>query len=136
MAYTDNSTKTFVSTNDLSEGGANTAGANSTSGQFLIMKMDSTANQVVPATAATDKLIGVNMSKPKALDYADIRLRSAMGTLQVVAGGTIAIGDPVTSNSSGQAITTSTTGHQILGYALYAAASGDIFEVMPSTGKF
>lgn len=124
MSYIDGSSKTFTSTNDLS-----------TTGQFLAVKMDSTANQVVLASASTDKIIGIMMSAPKALDIGEVRLRSASGTIEMFAGGTIAVGDAVTANSSGQGVTTTSSGDQIIGYALYAASSGNLVELMPSTAK-
>lgn len=124
MLYTADAERVFTSTNDLS------------TKQYFIVKLDaSNANQVVLAAAATDKFIGVLMDNPKALDRATVRMRSAQGTFPVVAGGTINIGDAVTSNASGQAITTTTGSDQILGTAVVAAVSGDVFEVMPSTGK-
>lgn len=126
MAFTEGSFKSFLSTNDLS------AVAN----QNCIVKMDSAANSIVLAAAGTDKSIGILQNSPKAGGTANVRMRSGGSTAQVIAGGTVNIGDPVTSDSSGHAVVTTTAGHQILGYALYAAASGDVFEIELSTGKF
>lgn len=90
---------------------------------------------VVAAAAATDVILGTLNSGVKSGQVADVRLRSAQGTLKVKLGGTVAINDAVTSNASGLGITTTTADNQILGYALEAGVSGDIIEVMPSTAK-
>jgi hypothetical protein len=97
-------------------------------GEGIIVKLSS--GQAVVATAATDKFIGVTMNKAAAGETASIRLRSSQGTIKVKAGGTIAVGDKLTTNGSGQAIATVTAGNEILGMALEAGASGDMVEVM------
>lgn len=126
MQYIDGSNRSFISTNDLS----------AATNQYLIVKADaSNVGQVVLATAATDVILGVLMNTPKAGDNAVVRLRSTVGTLPVLAGGTVAIGDAITANASSKGITTVTAGNQILGYALRAAVTGDILEVMPSSAK-
>jgi hypothetical protein len=107
--------KSFVSTGDLS------------AAEFVIVKISTTVDQnVVIAAAATDPIIGVLQNKPKAGEPAVVRWG---GSTKVIAGGTITAGDCVTSDGSGHAITTTTTGNVILGRALQSAVSGDIFEV-------
>lgn len=94
-----------------------------------------TAGLLVVAAAATDKIIGVVEAKAYLTKLADVHLRSAAGTISIVAGGTIAVGDAVTSNASGVGITTTTGADQIIGYALEAATVGKTVELMPSTAK-
>lgn len=110
----------------------------------FLAAVDLTANQivklnaqgaVVAAAAATDVIIGVASEATKTGRTANIRLRSASGTLNVVAGGTIAIGDAVTSNASGAAITTAVAGNQIVGYAIEAGVTGQVIEILPTTAK-
>ena len=104
------------------------AGADlSTTGQYLIVKADSTAEQVVLAAAASDRMLGVLQNKPKSGEAALIRVA---GTSKVVAGGTVAYGDYVTTNGSGQAVTTTTDKQAIIGLALESAVVNDIFEIM------
>ncbi len=110
------------------------AGADLSTNQYNIVKLNSSGN-VILATAATDKIIGVLNDKPRANGTGDVRLRSAAGTLNVKLGGTVALGDAVTTNASSVGITTTTAGDQILGYALEAGVSGQIIELLPSTAK-
>ena len=107
--------------------------ANAAIGRGIAVKISS--GQVVVATAATDKIIGVTVDKAAALETATVRLRSAAGTAVGKAGGTIAVGDKVTANGSGQLITTVTAGNEIVGMAVEAALSGDLFEFMPMNDR-
>lgn len=113
------------------------AGADLTASQFLIVKLNSSA-QVVLAAAATDKLFGVIATVPISSATGtpvSVQARNASGTFKVTAGGNIAINDALTANSSGQAVATTNSGDQILGYACEVAVSGQLFEYMPTTGK-
>jgi hypothetical protein len=103
--------------------------------QYKIMKLDSTG-KVAAATAATDVIIGVLDNTPVLGELASVWLRSSNGTFKVKLGGTVAIGDAVTSDGSSAGIATTTAGNQILGYAVQAGVSGNIIEVMPSTAKY
>lgn len=108
--------KSFVSTNDLSLK------------QYFIVKADTANDQsVVLGAAATDPIVGVLQNKPKAGQGALVRF---IGTSKVIAGGTITRGDKVTSNASGQAITTVTAGNTVVGIALSSAVVGDIVEIL------
>lgn len=99
----------------------------------LIVKL--TNGEAVPAAAATDKFIGVTAAAASLGAVADVRLRSAQGTLKVLAGGNIAVGDYVTANADGKAVATTTVGQEILGMALEAGAANDFVEVMPQVGR-
>lgn len=109
-----------------------TAGATLTNGQAV--KLNSTL-QVIPASAATDKIIGVVNQDVTNGWSTDVRLRSATGTICIKAGGTIAIGDAVTSDTAGLGVATTTAGNQIIGYALEAGVAGAQVELLPSTAK-
>ena len=52
-----------------------------------------------------------------------------LGTSKVIAGGAITVGAWVTTDSSGEAVATTTDGDIVIGRALEAADDGDIFEV-------
>lgn len=90
------------------------------------------SGQIIVATAATDKIIGVTVGKVAALETGTVRLRSATGTTRVKAGGTIAVGDRLTSNGSGQAIATTTAANEVIGMAVEAGVSGDFVEMIPA----
>jgi hypothetical protein len=92
--------------------------------------------KVVASAAATDLTIGTIHADAKANQAIDVRLRSAQGTLNIVAGGAIAVGDAVTANASGLGVATTTTGNHIIGYALEAVSSGAWVELLPTMAKY
>jgi hypothetical protein len=105
----------------------------SVTGQFLIVSITA-ENTVTLSTSATDAaIVGVLQNTPKALDAADVVGRWGGGTGLVKAGGNIAAGNPLTTNSSSQAVAAVST-NQVFGYALHAGVSGDIIEFAPSYG--
>lgn len=120
--YTEGGNRGFKTSTDLS------------TKQFYIVKLSS--GVIVLSSAATDKHLGILMDKPTAKRTGDVRLRSAAGTGCVIAGGTIAVGDALTSNASGQAIATVVAGDQVIGYALEAGVVNQIVEFLPSISKF
>ena len=124
--YREGGVMAFTSTNDLSSTAVGT-----------IVKIDSSnaPGSVVPAAAATDKLVGTTLDQAAAGQTITVRLRSAAGTLSVKLGGTVSVGDAVTSNASGAGVATTTAGDQILGYALEAGVSGDVIELLPAVAK-
>lgn len=116
-------------------------GADLTGKLYYIVKQDTVAQQVVLASASTDKLFGVlsrlNQSASTAVGApVNIHVRNASGTFKVVLGGTVAINDALTSNASGQAVTTVTAGDQLIGYAAEAGVTSQIIEFYPTSGKF
>lgn len=115
--FVEGSTKGYIATAALGEG--------------IAVKLSS--GNVVVATAATDKIIGVTQGGAVAAgETATIRLRSATGTVKLKAGGTIAVGDRLTSNATGQAIATTTAANEVIGFAIEAGVSGDFVEAIPA----
>lgn len=98
----------------------------------VLVKLSS--GEVVVATAATDKVIGVTTAAVGAGEMADIRLVSAQGTSKFTAGGNIAVGDLLTGAAAGKVVlaTQAAAGAQptsvIVGRALEAGVSGDLIE--------
>jgi phage-related minor tail protein len=104
------------------------AGADLSAKQYRIVKLDSVQNQVVVATAATDKLLGVLLNNPVAGQEARVHMNT--GTVKVVAAGVIALGAWVTADSVGKGTGTTSDKDKTIGIALEAAAAdGDIIEV-------
>lgn len=98
---------------------------------YTIVKFTSTDFQVIKAAASTDKLIGITTE----IDAADTERVDVIhnGTAWVKAGGTIAAGDPITSDANGNAVAAAPgTGvnAQCIGRARQAAVSGDVFEMI------
>jgi len=94
------------------------------------------SGEVVMATAATDKIIGFTQHKAGAGETVSVKLRSGAGTVKVRAGGTVAVGDRLTSDTTGRSITTTTAANEVIGFALEAGAVNDFIEVMPSIGLY
>lgn len=107
------------------------AAADLSTKQWYIVRQTA-ENAVNLASAATQKLMGTLQNKPKSGETAEIAVG---GNVKVIAGGTVAINDPLTSDAAGKAIaaTQTTAGAQptsyVLGFARRAAVSNDIFEM-------
>lgn len=108
--------KGYVATAALSEGYA--------------VKLSS--GQAVVATAATDKIVGVTQGKYAAGETASVKLRNASGTVLCKLGGTVAVGDRLTSDSTGKFVTTTTAANEVVAVALEAGVSGDLVEAAPA----
>lgn len=104
------------------------AGESMLTKQYYIVQLDASGNVEV-AEGATDLILGVLQNKP---DTGEAALYRFSGTSKVKAGGSIAIGDWVTTDSSGLAVATTTDGNIVIGRALEAADANDIFEVQLS----
>lgn len=90
------------------------------------------SGQVVVATAATDKIIGVTQGKYAIGETASIKLRNGNGTVKVKLGGTVAVGDRLTSAADGRLITTTTAANEVVGVALEAGVANDFIEAAPA----
>jgi hypothetical protein len=113
------------------------AGADLSNSQYRFVKLDSTQNKVIVATAGTDNIIGVLLNAPKSGEEARVGLLNGNGTYQIVASTLISLGAVMTATTGGKAVTTSTTGHRVAGIALEAAAAdGDLIEIQPTNFKY
>ncbi|CAB4122315.1 Bacteriophage VT1-Sakai, H0018 [uncultured Caudovirales phage] len=101
------------------------AAADLSAKQFLVVKADS-AGKAALAGASDTNQIGIVQNKPTAGQTATIRFA---GVSKAAAGGTIAAGGAVTSDSAGKVIA-ATTGKQIIGTALTGGVSGDVITVL------
>jgi hypothetical protein len=103
-------------------------------GAYLFVKPGAAEGQVVVATAATDKILGVsNQVGFPANDTGDYITE---GEAEVTCGGVVAIGDYLTSNATGQAIATTTAGNVVRAIALQAGVAGDVINVQLIYMKF
>lgn len=84
-----------------------------------------TAGVLVQGGAATDAVVGV-ITKG-GLTYSDVCL---FGKTKVIVGGTVAIGDRLTSTTGGKALKATTGARQEVAIALEAGVSGDVIEIM------
>lgn len=93
-------------------------------GPNLIVKWGAADYTVVAAAAATDHPVGVTRANITAASGDQIDVITN-GEYEIKAGGTIARGDPLTSDASGQAIA-ATTGQYMIGFAKKAGVIGDL----------
>lgn len=97
-----------------------------------IVKPGADNTKVVVGAAATDKVIGVSDNLGAASgETLDVILD---GIALVKAGGTIAMGDLVASDATGQGVATTTATHRWIGVAMEDAVSGDLFGVRIAPG--
>jgi hypothetical protein len=107
----------FTATGDLS------------AGQYKIVQLSAdTAGAVKLSTSATSNTIGVLVNDPTSGEAAQVQVA---GIAKVLGEASVAIGDAVTSSSTGRAKTTTTGGDKIIGTALDAVGSaGDLIRVL------
>ena len=87
----------------------------------------SAENTAVAASAATDKLVGISDNVGgDANDTVDVILD---GIALVKLGGTVAFGDLVTSDATGQGVATTTAGNRVIGVAMQGGVTGDLIGV-------
>jgi len=103
------------------------AGEDLSAKQYFIVQLNATGGIEV-AEGATDLIVGVLQNAPESGEMATYQY---MGTTKVKAGGVINVGDWVTTDSSGEAIATTTDGNIVIGRYIgdAACADGDIIEV-------
>lgn len=95
---------------------------------YRIAKFGAADGGVLVGAAATDKLIGVNDRLPFAAigDRGDI---VRIGICEVEYGGTVAAGDPLTSDATGRAVVAAPAAGsnvRVIGFAEVAGVVGDI----------
>src|SRR5258708_1163958 len=91
------------------------AGADLSSSQYCLVKLDTTQNKVVVATAGTDNIIGYLQNAPKSGDVARVTLLNGHGTTQVIASAAISLGAFITATTGGKAVATTSSGDTVAG---------------------
>lgn len=110
------------------------AGESLAAKQYYLVKMASTAGEVIVAAAATDDILGVLQNDPA---DGEVALIGIGGVLKVAGEASVSVGDWVTSSTTGRAKTTTTDGDVVLGHAIDATSSaGDIIRVVSGLSRF
>ena len=129
----------LISTQDMSTGGTFATAQSLSTTQGILVKLDTTnPGQFVPASAATDLVIGTLFDSPLAGQVGSIRLLNASGKSYVQLGGTVAINSPLVANSKGQAVAATQAGagvqptQSLIGWATEAGTAGAIVEIYPA----
>lgn len=114
-------TKTFTAAADISA--------------YTIVKPGTNDGEAVPASAATDAVIGVAQNVDVLSgQQVDVILDD---TANVKLGGNVAAGDPITSDTNAKGVKAApATGvnNRIIGYAIVSGVSGDIIPVLLKQG--
>lgn len=99
---------------------------------YRIVKAGTAAMSCVKAAAATDKLLGTSDE----LDHVtgEVVDVAVIPVAKVRLGGTVAAGDPLTSDANAKAIATTTTGNRIIGFAEVAGVADDVITYLYSPG--
>lgn len=102
---------------------------------FLILKHGTVNNSAALATAAADKLIGTNDGLAKEIgemvDY------PTTGTGEVVLGGNVTRGDPITADAASKGVTAAPAGGtnvRIIGFALQSGVANDVIDYQIAPG--
>lgn len=101
-------------------------------GPYVIVTHGTADYAVKAATGATVALVGTTDELGK-LSNGCVDVCTG-GIPEVALGGTVAAGDPLTSDASGKAVKATAAGNRILGFALVSGASGDIIPYQYSLG--
>jgi hypothetical protein len=105
-------------------------------GAFRIVKPGTVNSSCVLAAAATDALIGTSDSLPK--DDGEMVDIDQRATSQVVYGGVVTRGDPLTSDANGaaiKAVPAAGSNARIIGFAEISGVAGDIGTYFRSLGS-
>jgi hypothetical protein len=109
------------------------AGADLSAAQYRLVKMASTAGEVIAAAAGTDDIVGVLQNDPADAEVASIGVG---GILKLQVQASISVGDWLTSDSTGRGAATTTDGDVVIGHALEAStAAGDIIQVVSALSR-
>jgi hypothetical protein len=81
------------------------------------------------AESATDFIVGVLVQGENDGGAGSPATYQHQGIAKVIAGGSVNIGDFITTHTDGTGIATTTDGNIVIGRALTAADAGDIFSV-------
>lgn len=105
-----------------------------------IVKIGAADETVIVAAAATDKVLGVACLPDGGSAASGDRLDVAVGGIyEVIAGGTVARGDLLTSDASGKAVTAAPvagTNNYVIGRALMSGVSNDVIAVLLIPSSF
>ena len=104
-------------------------------GAYLIVKPGASDGTIAAASAAGDALMGVNESVP-VVDGERVDVVKA-GIADVLFGGTVTRGDPITADANGKAVKAapdSGVTARLIGFAEVSAVAGDIGPVLIAPG--
>lgn len=101
---------------------------------YRIVKAGTAAGTCIKCTAATDLSLGTSDELDHVTgEVVDI----AVGPVpKVRLGGNVAVGAALTSDAAAKAITTTTSGHRIIGFAEVAGVADDVITYLRAPGVY
>lgn len=108
-----------------------TAAADYTTKKYYLVKQTSDLVATL-CTAITDKVLGAIANKPKAGESVEIAGVSRGSTFLVKLGGTVSVGDELSSATDGRAIVATGSGTRVFGIAMQDGVANDVIEVRSS----
>lgn len=103
---------------------------------FTILKYGTVDGNILVAAAVSDAIVGISTDIPAAIgERCDM---IASGIADVIYGGTVARGDPLTTDATGRAVTATPAAginNRIIGFANVSGVLGDIGSVILSQGR-
>jgi hypothetical protein len=103
-----------------------------------LVKIGSADQTVILGTAATERFVGVSAQSITTASGDRVDVVTG-GVYEVVAGGSVTRGNPVTSDANGAGVAAAPsagTNNGIVGWALESAAAGDLFAVLIAPGTY
>ncbi len=98
---------------------------------FVCVKKGANDQTVAIASAATDKIIGVGQNVVAAIgsefELSEVAING--GGAKIKLGGTVAVGDLVTSDASGFGVATTTANDRVVGVAMEDGVAGDVIGI-------
>lgn len=95
---------------------------------YKAVKAGSDDEHVAVCSAATDKIVGIVQSVSTAAEDS-IEVAMPGGGAKALLGGTVAVGDLLTSDANGALIATTTANNRVIAVAMAAGVSGDVIGV-------
>lgn len=101
---------------------------------YIAVKADTGANQVGIGDAGTDNLIGISQDTVATANTSVSVAINGIAKAKVGTGG-VSKYDKLTAESGGKLVTTTTSGHKVVGLAMEAGDANDIIPVLLTPGK-
>lgn len=105
-------------------------------GAFLVIKHGTVDNSAALATASTDAIVGCNEALAK--DAGQMVDYPTAGTGEVLLGGTVVRGDPVTCDAASKGVAAAPAvgvNARIIGFALQSGVAGDVIDYSVAPGR-
>lgn len=105
---------------------------------FIVWLSGQTATLADDADVAGENIMGVIQNKPAPAVGAsvEVQMPHGGGTGKVICGGSVSVGDALTTDGSGEAIATTTADDYVFGLALEAGDDGDVIEYVPVYARY